>query len=138
MDRARALMTAGAVLIVLGLLTGLAVAAMPFPRLALSSHLEAMMNGLVLMVLGLAWGHLRLSPRLSAVAFWAALYGAFANWVGTGLSGFWGGSRFLPIASGGQTAAPGPALLIDALLVTLAVADILALALVAFGLGRRR
>lgn len=138
MDRARGLMAAGAVLILLGLVTGLAVAAMPFPRLALSSHLEALMNGMVLMILGLAWGHLALGRRAEAVAFWAALYGAFANWVGTGLSGLWGGTRFLPIAAGGQMAAPGQALVIDALLVTLALADILALSLVAFGLARRR
>lgn len=122
----------------LGLLTGLAVPAFPYPRLALSSHLEALMNGMVLMILGLVWEHLALSRRWRTLAFRAAIYGAFANWIGTGLSGLWGGTQFLPQAAGGQMAAPGQAAVIDALLITLALADILALTLVVLGLLRRQ
>src|ERR1700753_4150644 len=47
------LFTLGLVLFLLGLLTGFAVPAVKNPRMALSSHLEAVLNGMFLVLLGL-------------------------------------------------------------------------------------
>jgi hypothetical protein len=52
----------GLVLFLLGLLTGFAVPALKNPRMALSSHLEAILNGIFLVLLGLLWPHVDL-PR---------------------------------------------------------------------------
>ena len=55
----RRLLQLGIILFLLGLLTGLAVPALANPRMGLASHLGGVMNGLVLVALGLMW------PRLA-------------------------------------------------------------------------
>ena len=50
-----ALFKLGLVLFLLGLLTGFAIPALKNPRMALSSHLEAVLNGMFLVLLGLLW-----------------------------------------------------------------------------------
>ena len=54
----RALLQLGVLLFLIGLLTGFAVPAAAIPRMALSSHLEGLFNGIVLVVLGLMWHRL--------------------------------------------------------------------------------
>ena len=55
----RRLLWQGVFLFLLALLTGLGAGLVENPRMALSSRLEGVMNGLFLLVLGLFWGHLR-------------------------------------------------------------------------------
>jgi hydroxylaminobenzene mutase len=50
----------GLILFLIGLLTGFAVPALKNPRMALSSHLEAVLNGMFLVLLGLFWPHVDL------------------------------------------------------------------------------
>ena len=45
----------GLFLFLLGLLSGFAVPAVTNPRMGVSAHLEGVMNGVFLSVLGLAW-----------------------------------------------------------------------------------
>lgn len=47
------LFTIGLALFLIGLLTGLVIPALKNPRMALSSHLEGVLNGMFLVVLGL-------------------------------------------------------------------------------------
>ena len=47
----------------LGLVSGFAVPAFRNPRMGLSAHLEGLMNGIYLGVLGLAWHRFSLSAR---------------------------------------------------------------------------
>ncbi|BBX74409.1 hypothetical protein MSHI_23150 [Mycobacterium shinjukuense] len=54
------LFTLGLVLFRLGLLTGCIVPALQNPRMALSSHLEAVLNGMFLVLPGLLWSHISL------------------------------------------------------------------------------
>jgi len=51
----RCLVRYGVLLFLLGLLTGLIVQKLANPRMGLSSHLEGVMNGTFLVVLGLIW-----------------------------------------------------------------------------------
>ena len=53
--------TLGLVLFLVGLLTGFAVPTLKNPRMALSSHLEAVLNGMFLVLLGLLWPHIDLA-----------------------------------------------------------------------------
>jgi len=88
-------------LFLLGLLTGFVIPAMRNPRLGLSSHLEGVMNGMFLILLGIVWSRFSLSPVLHKWGFWLALIGAYTNWATTLLAGFWGaGAELMPIAGG--------------------------------------
>lgn len=101
-EGARRLLRLGVGLFLLGLLTGFAVPLAANPRMALSSHLEGVMNGLFLIVLGLVWGHLRLGPGSRRLLVWFAAYGTFANWATTLVAALWGaGASMMPLAAAG-------------------------------------
>lgn len=131
------LLQLGIGLFLLGLLTGLAVSSTANPRLALASHIEAVMNGTFLIATGLLWPKLVLSARQLAVAFWLLLYGTSANWLATLMAAIWGaGQEMLPQAAQGRTGTATQELVINALLVSLALAMIGGCVLVLVGLRR--
>lgn len=121
-DKGRALLWHGVLLFLLGLLTGLATGAMTNPRMGLSAHLEGVMNGLFLMVLGLLWGRLRLPARWLTALFWLALYGTYVNWASTLAAAIFGTGRMTPIAGAGYVAEAWQENLVSAGLYTLSVA----------------
>ncbi len=130
----RLLMQLGAVLLLLGLLTGLATPLAVLPRMALASHLEGVMNGILLIVLGLIWERLALGAGQRLFAFWLIIYAAFANWCATLLSAFTGAAAMMPIAGGGSV---GPAILdgvITVLLLSLSLAILIGVGLLIYGL----
>ncbi len=131
----RRLLQLGISLFLLGLLTGLAIPALGNPRMALASHVEAVMNGTFLVALGLLWPQLRLARPLRVVAFGLAAYGAFANWLATLLAATWrAGSPLMPLAAQGATGTPVQEIVLKALLVSLALAMIAGSGLVLYGL----
>jgi hydroxylaminobenzene mutase len=89
----------GMALFLLGLLTGLAERQFVNPRMGLAAHLEGVMNGTFLLVLGAIWHELRLPRRLERFSFRGMLYGGYANWVVTTLAAAWGTVGMTPIAS---------------------------------------
>lgn len=98
----RRLMRLGAILFILGLLTGLAIPMLTNPRMGLSSHLEGVMNGTFLLVLGLIWNKLRLSRMTMQIAFWLVIYGTYTNWATILAAAVWGaGNSMMPIAGMG-------------------------------------
>jgi hydroxylaminobenzene mutase len=124
-------------LFLLGLLTGLTLPVLKVARLGLSSHLEALMGALFLMILGLIWGHVKLQPRARTATFGLALYAAYMNWGAVLLAGAFGGSKMLPIASGGQAAgAAWQETLISGGLVSCALAILVCCSLLLWGLRR--
>jgi len=133
-DRSRELMFGGMLLFLLGLLTGLALPSLPYPRVGLSAHLTGAMNGMFLVLLGLIWGRLRLGPRAATAAFGLALYGAYANWGFSLLAALLGTGRLTPIASAGRIGSAGREALVGAGLVSLVVAMVALCALVLWGL----
>jgi (hydroxyamino)benzene mutase len=100
-DRGRALLWHGMALFLLGLLTGLVQQALRNPRMGLAAHLEGLMNGTFLLALGAAWSKVRLSDRLSSLAYWAAIGGTYGNWAVTLLAAALGTAAMTPIASAG-------------------------------------
>lgn len=132
--QSRRLLQLGALLFLLGLLTGLAVPALENPRMGLSSHLEALMNGMFLILLGLLWPKLGLSQTPLTIAFWLAVYGTFANWLATLLAAAWGAGAAMPIAAGERQGSGGQELIVNILLYSLTLAMIAATALVLWGL----
>lgn len=130
----RVLMRAGVLLFLIGLLTGLAVPVLHAPRMGLASHLVGTMSGIFLIVLGLMWPRLVLPAWAATTTFWAALYGAFANWLATILSAMWGAAAMMPIAEQGATGTPLAEGIVAALLISLSLAMILVCVLVLWGL----
>tara|TARA_R110002074_G_scaffold152936_1_gene307521 strand:- start:93144 stop:93590 length:447 start_codon:yes stop_codon:yes gene_type:complete len=91
----------GILLFLLGLITGFIIPAMQNPRMGLSSHLEAVMNGMFLLMLGLIWPKLQLSNRTLYWGYLLALFGTYTNCITTLLAGIWGaGAAMMPIAGG--------------------------------------
>lgn len=98
-ELSRKLIRYGVVLFLLGLLTGFAIPAMQNPRMGLSSHLEGVQNGMLLMILGVIWSQLRLSAPAMQWGYGLALFGTYTNWATTLLAGIWGaGAAMMPIA----------------------------------------
>ena len=129
----------GILLFLLGLVTGLGVPQTANPRMALASHIEAVMNGTFLIALGLLWPKLTLSPSQLAIAFWLVIYGTFANWAATLLAAMWAaGNEMMPQAAQGRAGTATQELVINTLLVTLALAMIGACVLVLVGLRARK
>src|SRR3989304_1880327 len=92
----------GIILFLLGLLTGFVIPMMRNPRMGLASHLEALMNGMFLILLGLIWHKLRLSVGALKWGYALALFGTYTNWVSNFLAAIWGaGAEMMPIAGGG-------------------------------------
>jgi hydroxylaminobenzene mutase len=128
------LLQLGIVLFLLGLLTGLAIPTFAMPRMGLASHLQGLMNGIVLMVFGLVWPRLKLSPGLLTLTFWLVIYGAFANWIATLLSAATGAGGLMPIAAAGREGDAILEAIVGFLLISLSLAMISACGLLLWGL----
>jgi hydroxylaminobenzene mutase len=135
-DRSRSLLAFGALLFMLGLFSGLGIPAMTNPRMGLASHLEGVMNGMFLMVVGLGWAKLHLASRAQAIAFWSLLYGSYANWICVQLSAIWGTSEMTPIAGAGFSGAPWQESVISVGLVSVALSMVVGCGLLIVGFFR--
>ncbi len=133
---AQSLVAAGALLFLLGLLGGFAIPDMSNPRMGLSAHLEGVLNGMFLMVVGLAWARLRLSVRLMSLAYWMLLYGTFANWFFITLAAIFGTIALTPIAGAGHSGSAWQESLVAAGLISVGVAMVLGGALLVLGFYR--
>jgi hypothetical protein len=89
----RRLLQLGVTLFLLGLLTGFSLPLLENPRMGLASHLEGVLNGLLLILLGLVWPPLTLTRTQARLSFAFLVYGTFANWVATLLAALWGAGR---------------------------------------------
>jgi hydroxylaminobenzene mutase len=131
----RGLMRAGALLFLLGLFVGFGVPRFAVPRLALSTHLLAMMQATLLLALGLVWPRLAIGRRQSQVGLGLALYGFGGAWVANLLGALWGaGSSMLPMAAGAARGTAAQEAAIRVLLVSAALCQVALGLLVLWGL----
>lgn len=125
----------GMILFSLGLLTGFGIPLMRNPRMELASHLEAVMNGMFLILLGLIWQKLRLSVGALKWGYALSLFGTFTNWVTNLLAAIWGaGAEMLPIAGGGYQGVAWQEMLIKVGLGSLSLAMLAVCIIVLWGL----
>ncbi len=136
-DVQRRLVWHGVLLFLLGLLTGLVSAQFTNARMGLAAHLEGVMNGILLIALGAAWPHVRLSVTLERAAFGLALFGAYANWAVTTLAAVFGTGAMTPIAAGGRVGQPWQETLVSIGFVSVALSMIAAAVLLLLGLRGR-
>jgi hydroxylaminobenzene mutase len=92
----------GMFLFSIGLVTGMNERRFKNMRMALSAHLEGVMNGTFLIALGAIWGHVELPLRVEKAARRSALYGTYGNWLFTTLGAAMGTARAHPILSQGH------------------------------------
>jgi len=137
-DRRRRLFWHGMLLFVLGLVTGLIEQKLKNPRMGLAAHLEGLMNGTFLLALGAAWNEVRLSRRMSGVAFGTALYGAYANWASTTFAAVLGTAAMTPLAAGTFKGQPWQELLVAFGFVSVALAMLLSSGLLLWGFRKAR
>jgi len=123
----------GVLLFFLGLVIGLLVPLFANPRMGLSNHLEGVMNGMFIMVLGLIWTRLELSERWLKITFWALLYGSFANFTAVFIAAITGAGKMMPLA-GGHEGTQIIEIVISFLLVSLSVAMLAVCVVVLIGL----
>lgn len=71
-NRRRHLFSAGILLFLLALLTGMIFPMLANPRMGLSAHLVGLLGGLFLMALGVIWTEIDLPRRFDTAAFCAA------------------------------------------------------------------
>jgi len=134
----RPLIRAGFVLFTLSLLTGFAVPAFLNHRMAVAAHLTGVVNALLLIALGFAWGLLTMGPLQTELTRGAFLYGTYANWATACLAAAWGTSRLTPLAGAGYAAAPWKEGVVQAIQVILAVVIVSGAVSVVHGLRSAR
>ncbi len=126
----------GILLFFLGLIVGLLIPVLANPRMGLSSHLEGVMNGIFLIVLGLIWHKVDLPDRWLKISFWLAIYGTFANWFGILIAAIFDAGKMLTVAADGKE---GPAFaegIVNFSLISLTVAMIVICITVMIGLSK--
>jgi hydroxylaminobenzene mutase len=127
----------GALLFLLGLLTGFAESHFANVRMGLAAHLEGVMNGILLMVLGAIWPEVRLAGAAKSTAFWTALYSTYFNWLFTTLAAIFGTGALSPITAPGFRAQPWQENLVTAGLMSVGIVIVISVALILWGLRER-
>ena len=127
----------GVFLFLIGLVTGTQERRFKNMRMALSAHLEGVMNGTVLIALGAGWRHVELPPQVERVARWTALYGTYGNWLFTTLGAAFGTAAANPTLSQGHHGKPWQEKVVLLGFRSMRYAFFTAVVLVLWGLGRR-
>jgi hydroxylaminobenzene mutase len=128
------LIVLGFILFLLGLIIGFLVPLLANPRMGLSSHIEGILNGIFLIILGLIWERLSLSVRMLKVNFVAAVYGTFANWFGMFIAAIFNAGGMLNVAAEGKQGPEIIEAIINFLLISLSLAMVLVSILTLIGL----
>jgi hydroxylaminobenzene mutase len=124
----------GALLFVLGLVNGALVSALTNSRMGLSAHLAGVQNGMVLLIFGLVWQHLKLSQAAIRVAELSSITSMYSIWLALLLAAVFGTSRVTPIAGAGFEGAAWQEGLVAVLLYAGSVGILLGAGLVLWGL----
>lgn len=135
---ARRFIAAGAILFLLGLLTGFVIPSFQNPRMGLASHLEGVMNGTFLIALGAAWCHVSLSHRLEWATLGLLVYGSYANWLFVTLAAIWGTHRLTPIAGAGFSSSPLAEQIVGGGLMSVGLTMVLGCTVLVYGLLKKQ
>ena len=115
----------GVLLFLLGLIIGLLVPIFANPRMGVSSHIEGVLNGMFLIVLGLIWHKINLTTQWLKITFWLAIYGTFINCIGILIAAIFDGGKMLGIMANGQEGSPIIEGIIGFSLISLSIAMII-------------
>jgi hydroxylaminobenzene mutase len=114
---------------------GFVIPSLPAPRLGLSVHTLSALQGVMLIGLGLLWSRLRLTARLSRIAFWTYLYSSFATLIPYIMAAAWGaGNSTIPMAAGDARGSLFQETIIKTVIYSAAFPFFVSMALVLWGL----
>lgn len=130
----RRLKLLGMFLFLLGLITGFVVMTLENPRMGLAAHLEGVMNGMFLVIVGFIWAELNITTRLKKVLFGTLVYGTFANWFTTLLAAILGTSEMTPISGAGFAGTSMQETLVNIGLISIGLTMVFSLAIIVYGL----
>ena len=130
------LIFSGILLFFLGLIIGLLVPILANPRMGVSSHMEGVLNGMFLVLLGLIWSRIDLPVKWLRISFWLAIYGTFMNWLAILLAAIFNAGKMLGVAANGKEGHPVVEGMIAFSLISLSVAMLTICITVMIGLRR--
>lgn len=134
----RKLIRFGVLLFLLGLLTGFIIPALENSRMGLSSHLEGVINGMLLIIFGIIWPKLLIEEKLLKWSFYVSIFGTYTNWFTTLAASFWGaGSELMPIAGNSMTGTPVQETVIKIGLITLSISMVFVSVVILTGLREK-
>lgn len=136
-NRRRHLFSAGVLLFLLALITGMIFPALANPRMGLSAHLVGLLGGLFLIALGVIWPEKDLPRRLDSVAFYLVVFGTYANLCTTFLAAAFATNRLTPLAGSGHLALAWQENLVTLGLAASSAAMVTVCVLILWGLQRR-
>ena len=128
----------GVLLFLLGLIVGLIVPILANPRMGVSSHIEGVLNGMFLIILGLIWNKISLSDKWLKITFWLAIYGTFMNWFGILIAAIFNGGKMLGIMAEGQEGTPIVEGIVGFSLISLSIAMVIISITILIGLRKTR
>lgn len=134
----KALLVAGALLFLLGLLQGAFVQQFFNPRMALAAHLTAVQSAMAMMIAGAVWQAVALPAALARLCRWAIGIGKYGLWLGLTLSAATGASASLPIAGAGFSATPAMEMTVSTLVLGSSAVMVLGWSLLLAGLVKWR
>jgi hydroxylaminobenzene mutase len=123
----------GVLLFLFGLIIGFFIPILTNSRMGLTAHLEGIMNGMFLVLLGLIWNKLAVKEKWLKTTFWLSIYGSFANFAAVAFAAITGAGKMMPIA-GGKEGTPIEEGVISFLLISLSLAMIFVCIVVLLGL----
>ncbi|NVK50140.1 MAG: hydrogenase [Cyclobacteriaceae bacterium] len=126
----------GIFLFLLGLVVGLMAPIFANPRMGVSSHIEGILNGMFLIILGLIWDKILVSEKWLKITFWLAIYGTFMNWFGILLAAIFNGGKMLGIMAPTEESSPIVEGMIGFSLISLSIAMIATCVILLIGLRR--
>lgn len=132
------LFSAGIVLFLLALLTGLTIPFLANPRMGLSAHLVGLLGALFLIGMGVIWPEKDLPRRWDTVAFYFVIFGAYENLCTAFLAAVFATNSLTPLVGPAKSALPLYEGIVTAGLVSSNVVTAIACLLVLGGLHRRR
>lgn len=127
------LLLLGVLLFLFGLIIGFFIPVLTNQRMGLSAHLEGVMNGMFLVILGLIWNKIAVNEKLLSTTFWLSIYGSFANFVAVTIAAITGAGKMMPLA-GGKEGTPIVEGVISLLLISLSLAMVVVCIIVLVGL----
>jgi hypothetical protein len=92
----------GALMTVLGLLSGFTTMVAKAPTAALSAHTIGVIQGALLFGMAGAWPFLNASGRARSLIRISLLIGLYANWLGAQLAGFWSARSMFVVTGAGM------------------------------------
>lgn len=126
----------GFLLFLIGLLVGLVVPILANPRMGVSSHIEGVLNGMFLIILGLIWNKIILSERWLKITYWLAIYGTFMNWFGILIAAIFDGGKMLGVMAEGREGSAIIEGIVGFSLISLSIAMIIVCIMVLLGLRK--